>query len=25
LNPAGGIKDTGDGTGRHANRKKTDE
>jgi arylsulfatase A-like enzyme len=21
LNPAGGIKDTGDGTGRHANRK----
>jgi arylsulfatase A len=22
LNPAGGIKDTGDGTGRHANRKK---
>jgi hypothetical protein len=22
LNPAGGILDTGDGTGRHANRKK---
>jgi arylsulfatase A len=22
LNPAGGIKDTGDGTGRHANKKK---
>jgi hypothetical protein len=22
LNPAGGYKDTGDGTGRHANRKK---
>lgn len=24
LNPAGGIKDTGDGTGRHANRKNKD-
>lgn len=25
LNPAGGIKDTGDGTGRHANRKVNQE
>jgi len=24
LNPAGGILDDGDGTGRHANRKKKD-
>jgi hypothetical protein len=25
LNPAGGILDTGDGTGRHANKKKKKE